>query len=222
MTRKVSPKKGHSEAFDAQKLLTGRKAGQSRLQVGAGETIYAQGDPADAMFYVETGWVKITHIGPNGKEAIVAIRQGGDFFGSRCLVARRAGAAVALTPCSLIRVTTSALIRLLREEPAFAVMFTTYLVQQAIGDQESLVDHLTNPAEKRLARTLLQLAAGGGDRDPQPIPAPISQAVLASMIGTTRPRINFFMNKFKRLGFIDYDRDRQIGVRASLRTLIET
>jgi CRP/FNR family transcriptional regulator, cyclic AMP receptor protein len=119
--------------------------------------------------------------------------------------------------CSVVRVTTSALIRLLREEPDFAVTFATYLVGQSIQDQENLVDHLTNRAEKRLARALLQLAGHVEGADPLPISTPLSQAILANTIGTTRSRVNFFMNNFKRQGFIEYDRDGRVNVRDSLR-----
>lgn len=153
----------------------------------------------------------------SGKEAVVAIRGPGEFFGTRCLVDRRTGMAAALTACSLIRVTTSALIRLLREEPNFAVMFATYLVKQSIRDQENLVDHLTNPAEKRLARTLLQLANYVDSGDPRSISTPINQGMLANMIGTTRPRVSFFMNKFRRQGLIEYTRDGGLTVRDGLR-----
>jgi CRP-like cAMP-binding protein len=181
------------------------------------QVIYVQDDAADACFYVESGWVKISTLAPNGKEAVIAIRREGEFFGTRCLVAKRTASTTALTACSLVRMTTSALVRLLREEPDFAVMFATYLVGQSINDQESLVDHLTNPAEKRLARALLQLAGHVDGADPQPISKPINQGILANMIGTTRSRVNFFMNNFKRQGFIDYDRYGRVHVRDALR-----
>jgi len=177
-----------------------------------------QGDPADAAYYVESGRVKISTVTPTGKEAVIAIRGPGQFFGTRCLVGGRMGTATALIACSLVRVSTSALIRLLREEPDFAVMFATYLARQSIDDQESIVDHLINPAEKRLARTLLQLADSAGDdrNDRRSISVTINQAVLANMVGTTRSRINFFMNRFKRQGYIEYDRNGSLSVRRSL------
>jgi CRP/FNR family cyclic AMP-dependent transcriptional regulator len=209
--------KRRRNTFDPKALLTGRGVGQSREHFAAGQTVYLQGGPTDAMFFVESGYVKIASVSPNGKEAVVAIRGQGEFFGTRCLVGKRMATATALTVCSLIRVTTSALIRLLREGPDFAVMFATYLVGQSIQDQESLVDHLTNPAEKRLARALLQLAGRGDEADPQPISAPINQAVLANMVGTTRSRVSYFMNNFKRRGLIDYDRQGRVSVRNSLR-----
>jgi CRP/FNR family transcriptional regulator, cyclic AMP receptor protein len=203
--------------FAVEKILTGHDAGQSRLQFGPAQIIYSQGSTSNAMFYIEKGWVKIATVSPNGKEAVIAIRREGEFFGTRCLVAKRMATATALTTCSLVRVTTSALIRLLREEPDFAVMFATYLVGQSINDQENLVDHLTNPAEKRLARALLQLAGHVGGAEPRPISTPINQGILANMVGTTRSRVNFFMNNFKRQGFIDYDRYGRVHVRDALR-----
>jgi CRP/FNR family transcriptional regulator, cyclic AMP receptor protein len=157
---------------------------------------------------------------PSGKEAVIAIRGPGELFGTRCLVARRTGTTSTLTACSLIRVTKPALIRLLREEPGFAVMFATYLVGQSIQDQENLVDNLTNPAEKRLARALLQLADSTGGPGPHPISTPINQAVLANMVGTTRSRVNFFMNKFKRQNLIEYDRHGRLSVHGSLRRAV--
>jgi CRP/FNR family cyclic AMP-dependent transcriptional regulator len=203
--------------FDPTTVLTGHGSGQSRKRYAPLQVIYVQDDAADACFYVESGWVKISTLAPNGKEAVIAIRREGEFFGTRCLVAKRTASTTALTACSLVRMTTSALVRLLREEPDFAVMFATYLVGQSINDQESLVDHLTNPAEKRLARALLQLAGHVDGADPQPISKPINQGILANMIGTTRSRVNFFMNNFKRQGFIDYDRYGRVHVRDALR-----
>jgi CRP/FNR family transcriptional regulator, cyclic AMP receptor protein len=212
--------KRRKSAFDPATLLTGRGAGQSRVSFVPDQVVYPQGSHADAMFYVESGRVKISVVSPTGKEAVVGIRREGEFFGARCLIDRRTGTATALTACSLIRVTKSALTRLLREAPDFAVMFATFLVQQSINDQESIVDHLTNPAEKRLARTLLQLATIAEGEGPHPISTPISQAVLASMIGTTRSRVSFFMNKFKRQGFLTYDRHGQVSVRNALRSAL--
>jgi CRP/FNR family transcriptional regulator, cyclic AMP receptor protein len=206
--------------FDPKTLVTGRGAGQSRVTFAPNQVIYTQGDSGDAAYYIESGWVKITSVSPSGKEAVIAIRGEGEFFGTRCLVARRTGTTTTLTACSVIRVTTSALTRLLREEPDFAVMFAKVLVCQSIHDQENLVDHLTNPAEKRLARALLQLANAENEGDLQPITTPINQSLLANMVGTTRPRVSFFMNKFKRDGLIDYRRDGGLRVRDGLRKFL--
>jgi len=212
--------KRKKSGFDLLKLLARRNVGQSRISFGPNQQVYAQGDAPDGAFYVEKGQVKIGVVSASGKEAVVGIRREGQFFGTRCLIGRRTGSATTLTPCSLIRLPTPAVLRLLREEPDFAVMFATYLVHQSINDQESLVDHLTNPAEKRLARTLLQLANATEGEEPYLISTPVNQAVLANMIGTTRSRVSFFMNKFKRQGLIAYDRSGHLSVRSSLRTAL--
>jgi CRP/FNR family transcriptional regulator, cyclic AMP receptor protein len=203
-------------SFDPASVLNGRGPGQSRLQCAPGDAVYAQDSSPDTAFYVEHGIVKISFIVPSGKEAVVGIRHPGDFFGTRCLVGRRMGNATALTECSLIRITAAALLHMLREVPDLAVMFAAYLVSQSIEDQSNLVDQLTNSAERRLARTLLRLAHFNGGGDLAPIPGRINQTVLADMVGTTRSRVNFFMNKFKREGLIEYNRLGDIAVRSTL------
>jgi CRP-like cAMP-binding protein len=213
----MAKEKRAKDASAVEKVLTGHGTGQSRERYASFHNIYAQGDAADACFYIESGRVNISSVSPDGKEAVVAIRREGEFFGTRCLVGQRMGSAMALTDCSVIRVTTSALTQLLREEPDFAVAFAIHLVRQSIGDQENLVDHLTNPAEKRLARVLLQLAQDRSGDGSHAIPASLSQILLANMVGTTRSRINYFMNNFKRQGFIDYDRQGRVKVRDALR-----
>ena len=209
---------------DLRRLLTGGSAGHSRERFAPAQVIYAQGDPGNAAFFVESGRVIITTVTPSGKEAVVGIRREDEFFGTRCLVGRRAGGATALTASTLVRVPVTTLRRLLREQPDFAVMFATFLVSQSISDQENLVDHLTNSAEKRLARTLLQLAdrdASDASNGFHAVSTPINQAVLAKMIGTTRPRVSFFMNKFKRQGLIDYSRTGDLKVSKGLRRLLQ-
>lgn len=216
----MAKNKRTKETLDLRRMLTGHGAGQSRQRFAPAQVIYAQGGAADAMIYVESGWVKITVVAPSGKEAVVALRGEGDFLGTRCLIGRRMGMAIALTACSVIRVTTSALIRMLREEPDFAVMFATYLVRQSVQDQENLVDQLTNSAEKRLARTLLRLADFSCGDSVRPIPARVNQTVLAEMVGTTRSRVSVFMNKFKRRGLIEYNRVGDISVREALQNTL--
>ncbi|MGO9263517.1 MAG: Crp/Fnr family transcriptional regulator [Candidatus Binataceae bacterium] len=214
--------KQRRETFDPAKVLTGHGAGQSRLRLAPEQMIYSQGDPADSLFYIESGRVKITVVSPAGKEAVIAIRSEGEFFGELCLInrQRRIATTTTLNDCSIVSVAKAAMMRLLRQDPDFAEMFVTYLVRQRAGEVESLIDQLTNSAEKRLARVMLQLAAGGDD--PQPMSIRISQAVLANMVGTTRSRVNFFMNKFKRQGLIEYNRDGYVSVRkALLRALLE-
>jgi CRP/FNR family cyclic AMP-dependent transcriptional regulator len=204
-----------ADEFDLRKVLSGRGHGQSRLRFAPEHVIYAQGDAADSFFYVESGWVKMSAVVPSGKEPVIALRRTDELFGVRSMVApRRQATATALTDCSLIRVSKSALNRLLREQPDFAVTFVTYLVRRSIYDQDSLIDHLTNSAEKRLARTLLQLAGEiEGDNTPSIAAGRVNQALLANMIGTTRSRVSVFLNRFKRAGFITYDRHGHMGVR---------
>jgi CRP/FNR family transcriptional regulator, cyclic AMP receptor protein len=207
-----------TERFDFRTALTGRDNGESILSFPSGQLIYSQTDPADAAFYVESGHVKIAVGTPSGKEAVVAIRRPGEFFGTRGLVGKRTGFAAALTACSLIRITMPALIRLLRGNPDFAVAFATHLVDQSVRDQSNIVDYLTNSAEKRLARLLLQLAECADDGEgPSPILAPLNQSILANMVGTTRSRVSYFMNDFRRRGLIEYDRQGRVRVHNSLR-----
>lgn len=210
--------KGLTRVFDPGVLLTGQGAGQSRLRLTPQENLFRQGDASESAFYVESGWVLLWVVTPNGKEAATALRGKGEFVGTRCLIGpRRTGTATALTACSLIRISKTALIRMLRDEPDFAVMLATYLVRQGLEEQDILVDQMTRSAEKRLARTLLRLAAFDHHEGPTPISTRINQTVLAKMVGTTRSRINFFMNKFKRDGLIEYNRAGDVRVRKALR-----
>ena len=206
-----------SQAFDFSRLLNGRGPNQSRLRFSSGDVICRQGDPADALFYIEKGRIKVTMVSARGKEAIVSVRGEGEFVGIRALIARRRSfAAMALTECSLVRVKIPALVRLLREEPDFAEMFTSYLVQQSIRDQQNLAGQLTESSERRLARTLLQLADFRRNSIAGPIPTWINQTILAGMIGTTRSRVSSFMNKFRKQGFIEYDRQGDLMVHGAL------
>lgn len=203
---------------DFSRLLTGRGPGQSRLRVAAGDLVCAQGAPDETLYYIEEGWVKISRVSPSGKEAVLAIRGAGKFFGTRCLIDRhrRGASAVSLTNCSIVRVTRTAAMRLLRSEPDFAEMFTVYLAQQALLDQQNLADQLIDSGEQRLARALLRLVGDGGSQKSQPIAARVSQTDLASMIGTTRPRVSYFMNKFRKQGLIAYNRQGDVTVHKAL------
>jgi CRP/FNR family cyclic AMP-dependent transcriptional regulator len=208
--------KGSTSVFDPGSVLTGSGPGQSRRLFAPTDVIYAQGEPGDAALFVESGWVKMATVAGSGREAVIALRGPGEFVGARCLLdLPRASTATALTDCSIVRVTTPALVSLLRRVPDFAEMFATYLVRQGMHDQENVVDHLTHSAEQRLVRTLLRLADDGhGDSS---IPTRISQALFAKMVGTTRSRVSFFMNRFKRQGFIEYGKDGRVRVHNSLR-----
>jgi CRP/FNR family transcriptional regulator, cyclic AMP receptor protein len=171
--------------------------------------IFAQGDQADAVFYIQTGKVKLMVLSSSGKEAIIAVLGDGDFLGEECLAGRplRLSSPVAMTETVVVRLEKSRMMRLLQAEPAFSGLFVTYVLSRTIRIEEHLVDQLFNSSEKRLARMLLLLANFGKEGKPEPVIAKISQATLAKMIGTTRSRVNFFMNKFRSLGFIDYESD---------------
>lgn len=207
---------------EAQRFLTGRGPGQSRLQFAPASVVCAQGYISDTLYFIEKGWVKMSVSAPNGKEAVITLRGPGEFLSTRCLIARHRhiASATTLTECTLVRAGSAALRRLIREEPDFAEFFSIYLVQQGLRDQLRLVDQLTDDSERRLARTLLRLAGDELAERPEPISARLSQTDLASMIGTTRSRISHFMNKFRRLGYIGYDRQGFVTVHKSLlRTL---
>jgi CRP/FNR family transcriptional regulator, cyclic AMP receptor protein len=205
------------QAFDFSRLLNGRGPHQTRLRVAPGDVICRQGDPAGALFYIEKGRAKVTMVSARGKEAMVSVRGEGEFVGSRALVARRRGfTATALTECWVVRVAASTIVRFVREEPDFAEMFVTYLVRQSIRDQQNLAGQLTEPSEERLARVLLRLASNGAGPKSHPVVARVNQADLASMVGTTRSRVNSFMNKFRKQGFIEYNRQGDVTVHKAL------
>jgi len=169
--------------------------------------VFAQGDPADAVFYIQKGKVKITIVSEQGKEAVVAILAADEFLGEGCLAgqAQRIATAAAMTESVILRLEKAAIVRVIHQEPAFSEMFIAHLLGRTIRVEADLVDQLFNSSEKRLARVLLLLANFGKESKPEPIIAKISQETLAEMIGTTRSRVSFFMNKFRKLGLIDYN-----------------
>jgi len=193
--------------FDPKLFLTKVGAGRAILEYRTNGAVFVQGDPADAIFYIQKGKVKLTVVSDNGKEAVIAILGIGDFLGEGCLAGRPLylGTATAMTDCSIVRLQKSNMIRLLHEAPAFSELFVSYLLSRNIRIEEDLVDQLFNSSEKRLARVLLLLANFGKEGKPEPVIARISQETLAEMIGTTRSRVSFFMNKFRKLGFIAYN-----------------
>ena len=174
--------------------------------------IFSQGEPADAVFYIQKGKVKVTVVSEQGKEAVVAILEADDFFGEGCLAgqAQRISTVVTMTECVIARLEKAAIVRVIHEEPAFSEMFIAHLLGRTIRVEADLVDQLFNSSEKRLARLLLLLANFGKEGKPEPIIAKISQETLAEMIGTTRSRVSFFMNKFRKLGLIDYNGDIEV------------
>jgi CRP-like cAMP-binding protein len=193
--------------FDPKLFLAKVGNGRSLAEYHKKEVVFAQCDPADAIFYIQKGKVKLTVVSDNGKEAVIAILGAGDFLGEGCLAGRSLylGTATAMSECSIVRLQKSSMIRVLHEEPAFSEMFVSYLLSRNIRIEEDLVDQLFNSSEKRLARVLLLLANFGKECKPEPVIARISQETLAEMIGTTRSRVSFFMNKFRKLGFIEYN-----------------
>ena len=171
------------------------------------QIVFSQGDVADAVFYIKRGKIKITVVSKQGKEAVVALLGADEFLGEGCLIGqpRRLAAAVTMSECTIMRVGKLEIQRLLRTEPAFSQMFVSHILARKDRVEEDLVDQLFNSTEKRLARLLLLLANFGKEGRPEPIIAKITQEVLAEMIGTTRSRVSHFMNKFRQLGFIDYN-----------------
>jgi CRP/FNR family cyclic AMP-dependent transcriptional regulator len=193
--------------FDPKLYLATVDGGRTIADYRKNDVIFAQGDPADSVLYVQKGRVKIVVTSEQGKEAIVAVLGAGEFFGEGCLIAQplRLATALAMTESSVMRVSKGEMIRILHQEPEFAELFTAHLLTRNSRTEEDLVDLMFNSSEKRLARTLLLLANFGKEGRPEPITTKISQETLAEIIGTTRPRVSFFMNKFRKLGFIDYN-----------------
>ena len=205
---------------DAQLFLAKVGQGKTSLVFPKKLTIFSQGDAAEAVFYIEAGKVKLTVVSQQGKEAVIAIVERGAFFGESCLAGQtiRTMTAAAVEECNLVRIDKDAMGRVLHDEPAFTELFMGYLLARTIRIEEDLVDHLFNSSEKRLARALLLLAHFGKDGQPKTVITKISQETLAEMIGTTRSRVSFFMNKFRKLGFIDYN--GEVHVHSSLLNVV--
>jgi len=205
--RKARPKPRLPESFDPKRFLAKVGSGRTIARFLPGDGIFAQGDPANAAFYIQEGRVKLTVVSRQGKEAVVAILGPGDFFGEGCLAGQqtRMASAAAMSECSIMRLEKTALIRVLRQEPAFSEMFLMHVLSRNIRFEADLVDQLFNSSEKRLARILLLLANFGKTGEPQTVIPKISQETLAEIIGTTRSRVSFFMNRFRKMGFIEYN-----------------
>ena len=206
---KSSPQSLIKVAFDPQTFLAKIGDGQSITTYVDRQSVFAQGDPADAIFYIHSGKIKLTVVSKQGKEAIVAILASGQFFGEGCLVAQmqRMASATAMGECLIARLDKRVVVKVLHDEPTFSTLFIAYLLSRNVRMEADLVDQLFNSSEKRLARLLLLLANFGKEIKPEPVIAKISQETLAEMIGTTRSRVSSFMNKFRRLGFIDYNKE---------------
>ena len=203
MARKHEP----AMTFDSKDFLAKVGRGKTLLRAKKNQVIFSQGDAADTVFYIQEGKVKLTVLSPRGKEAVVAILEPATFFGEGCLAAQlvRMATAIAVDGAVLVRIEKSAMVRVLHDEPVFSELFMAYLLSRNIRIEEDLVDHLFNSSEKRLARILLLMARYGKEGKDEPVMLKISQETLADMVGTTRSRVSSFMNKFRKLGFIQYN-----------------
>ena len=195
-----------SQRFDPKSFLAHVGEGRTIATYGENQTIFAQEEPAEAVFFVQKGKVKVTVLSAGGKEAVLAILDAGEFFGEGCLNGHslRMSTVVTMTECSIMRLEKTAMIEALHESK-FSDLFILHLLHRNTRVEEDLIDHLFNSSEKRLARALLLLANFGKEGEPVPVIAPITQETLAEMVGTTRSRVSSFLNKFRRLGFIDYN-----------------
>jgi CRP/FNR family transcriptional regulator, cyclic AMP receptor protein len=217
-----SPQKANSRStdFDVKLFLDSTGLGRKVAKFRGKETIFAQGDPARNVMYIREGGVKFTAVNATGKEVVAAILGPGDFLGEGCLAGQsiRVATATALAPTTVLVIEKNEMIRVLHREHKFSDRFIAYLLSRNLRVEEDLIDQLFESSEKRLARTLLLLARYGNDSQPQKVLAKVSQETLAEMVGTTRSRINFFMNKFRKLGFIKYN--GEIHVNNSLLSVV--
>lgn len=209
--------------FAAASLLTSAGPGRSHFEVKARQTIVRQGDPATAVYFINRGKVQLLVVSEQGKEAVIGILEPGDFFGEGCVAGRMTyhSSAVTMTDCSIVRIERSAMLRLLTEQPAISEVFMNFLLSRSVRIEADLIDQLFNSSERRLARVLLLLADFGADGKSESVIPRVSQEMLAAKVGTTRSRINFFMNKFRNLGLIEYDNASEtLTVRRALLNII--
>jgi CRP-like cAMP-binding protein len=214
--RPSTPSEAIAPPFDLDAYLSGVGDGQSALTFKRNDTIFSHGDAADSLFYIQKGRVKISVVSDLGKEAVVAIMEAGQFFGESCLNGHsaRTRKAISLEECEIVEITKAAMRQALQSEPKFSAFFLNYMLVRNRRVEDDLIDQLCNSSERRLARLLLLLAHFGKDGNPEPSGVTISQETLAETIGTTRSRVSFFMNKFRKLGFISYS--GKIHVHSSL------
>jgi len=211
-----------SDKFDSKKFLSTIDGGRKIVAFAKKQAIFVQGDSSDTVFYIQTGKVRLTVVSKSGKEATIAVLNEGDFFGEGCLTGQplRMSSATAMTDCSVMRIEKKAMIEVLHREHSFSDMFVAYLLTRTIRYEEDLVDQLFNSSEKRLARMLLLLAHFGKEGAPETVIPNISQETLAEMIGATRSRVSFFMNRFRELGFVDYGEGGGLQVHSSLLSVV--
>ena len=221
MTRVAGAAEIHRK-FNPQTFLSTIDGGRKITSVGKKQVIFAQGDSSNAVFYIQKGKIKLTVLANSGKEATIGILNEGAFFGEGCLTGQpsRLCSATAMTECSVMRIEKKSMVDVLHREPAFSELFVAYLLTRNIRYEEDLVDQLFNSSEKRLARILLLLAHFGKDGKPEVAIPKISQETLAEMVGTTRGRVSFFMNRFRKLGFVDYDGGSGLQVHSSLLNIV--
>jgi CRP-like cAMP-binding protein len=207
-------------AFDTKSFLARVGDGRSIGKYRKGQVVFSQGDTGDAVFYIQKGKVKLTVVSEQGKEAVIGVLGADEFFGEGCLAgqAQRIATVTTMTDSAIVRLEKTAIVRVIHQEPMFSELFIAHLLGRSIRVEADLVDQLFNSSEKRLARMLLLLANFGKESKPEPMIAKISQETLAEMIGTTRSRVSFFMNKFRKLGFIEYNAGIEggIGIHTSL------
>jgi CRP/FNR family transcriptional regulator, cyclic AMP receptor protein len=205
-------------AFDARAFLESAGIAKTAIQYGRGDVIFTQGDTCEHVMYIQAGGVKLSVLSKTGREAVVAMLGPGDFFGEGCLAGQpfRMGSATAITPSAILLVAKAKMVQLLHKQHAMSDRFISHMLSRNIRIEEDLIDQLFNSSEKRLARTLLLLARYGKQDKPVRVVPKISQETLAEMIGTTRSRVNFFLNKFKKLGFIDYNGKLPLKINSSL------
>jgi CRP/FNR family cyclic AMP-dependent transcriptional regulator len=220
MKRKAKPDKAKLP-FDPKVFLAKVNGGRSISNYRKDQIVFTQGEPADSVFYIQSGKVRKTVVSEQGKEAVVALFGPGDFFGEGCMTGQplRLATVRATTESVIVRITKADVTRVIHDEPTFGELFIAHLLARNSRVEEDLVDQLFNSNEKRLARMLLLLANFGKEGKPEPILAKISQETLTEMIGTTRSRVSFFMNKFRELGFVNYD-GQQIEVHSSLLNMV--
>ena len=201
-------KRNKQSIFDSAAFLAHTGLGRKIVELEPKETFFSQGDPANTVFYLQKGRAKLTVVSHNGKEATITLLSAGDFVGEECIAAvpgLRLATATAVNNCSALKIGRDEMIRVMHEEPAFADLFMKFLLARSMRTQADLVDQLFNSSEKRLARILLLMAEFGKPGEPEMLLPKISQQTLAEMIGTTRSRVSFFMNRFRKLGFVEYD-----------------
>jgi CRP-like cAMP-binding protein len=211
-----------TKTFNAQAFLDSVGASKTVVQYGRDEAIFTQGDVCEDVMYIRSGGVKLSVLSARGKEAVVAMLGPGDFFGEGCLAGQavRMGSATAVTPSAILHVSKASMVQLLHQQHEMSDRFISHMLTRNIRIEEDLVDQLFNSSEKRLARTLLLLARYGKQDKPIRMVPTISQETLSEMVGTTRSRVNFFLNKFRKMGFIEYEGERPIKINSSLLSVV--